>query len=170
MTSLTQSHERLVSKESALPRLWGSEALKIGIKQADQGKISTLKRDNEVDVSRVNPSSERIIPSRMRGKDGFSFCNGAFVLICSQMIILVWIFPLLMAPKTLIMSTQVIFTYVKLWLWSSLVHEQVQSWFISSTTGSIVGLTKEQWSWKEIIQGERMYLRPRFELSLEDYW
>ena len=35
----------------ALP-IWclvGSEALKIGIKQGDQGKISTLKRDNEAE-------------------------------------------------------------------------------------------------------------------------
>ena len=146
MTSLTQSHERLVSEETALPRLWGNEALKIGIKEADQGKISTLKRDNEVDVSRVNLSSERIIHSRMRGRDGFAkfvsrFYNGAFVLICSQMIILVWFFPLLIAPKTLIMSTQVIFMYVRLRLCSSLVHEQVQSWFISSTAGTIVGRT-----------------------------
>jgi len=80
MTSLTQSHERLVSKETALPRLCGSEALKIGIKQADQGKISTLKRDNEVDVSRVNPS-ERIIHSGMRGRDGFAKFVSRFVMV-----------------------------------------------------------------------------------------
>ena len=36
--------ERLVLKGAMVPRRWGSEALKVGIKQVDEGQISTVKR------------------------------------------------------------------------------------------------------------------------------
>ena len=36
--------ERLLSKGTVVPCLWGSETLEFGIKQVDKGKISAVKR------------------------------------------------------------------------------------------------------------------------------
>lgn len=53
--------EGLVSKETELPRRWGSETVKFGIK-TDTGHISTAKRSqlNEAGISSVSPSLERM--------------------------------------------------------------------------------------------------------------
>ena len=51
--------ERLLSKETAVPRRWGSERLKLGGKQLHKGPISP-STDNQVDVPNVNPPSDQI--------------------------------------------------------------------------------------------------------------
>ena len=39
-----QKHGRLVSKETVVLCQWGSETIQFGVKQVDEGQISTMKR------------------------------------------------------------------------------------------------------------------------------
>ena len=51
---------KFLSKEIVVTRRQGSETLKFGIKQVDiMGKKFSTRRDDQVDVSSVSPSSER---------------------------------------------------------------------------------------------------------------
>ena len=60
--ALARNKARLISEVAVMPRQWESETIKLGInKHIDKRKISTVRIDNEADVSSVNPLSVRIL-------------------------------------------------------------------------------------------------------------